>query len=702
MWCCVPLLLAPPAIPDSCPRFVVPGHQAEMATLRELWFLHYPGSGPKATLWDEWLSICALWPADTTDGRMDLLRQQWRTVLSSRGMDDEGYVWTHQHGSIAHQHGWPFPFWGQGGDAGVWGWHFSLQGVPPGWGPAQPNGTDGWARRGAADRGVDERAWNLELTEPNALATAPPLRITPFQSPFIQLRWVATGLAGAAPYLEWTTAEAPDWSPARRIYFASPPDGELVYEMIPVCRHPEWRGEITGLRLGFGNSGPATAGVQALFTQYDTRHPINNSNFIRGCAIYFTWTRDLDFLRANLGRIRKAMRYAMHTLGGLEHRCIVVPYVGHDGRSGVVYENGEKRILTGHGIGNHYWDIVPCGYEDGIATLYYADALETLAELEAAVAAHPEWNLPGGADAFAPAFLRGHAAEVRAHASQRFWNEETGRFGLGRDDRGILYDYGYTFMNCEAIYYGVANDEQARSIVAWLDGERMVDGDTSQGDDIYHWRFAARATTRRNIDWYGWYWTSPESIPFGGQVQDGGAVLGWSYHDLMARLRFLGPDNAWARLREILAWFAEVQAGGGYRAWYAADPARGSLQGGGTAGGLGLDMEFFESALVPQVMLYGFLGFTAHPDGIGLDPRLPSDWPSLRITRIRYQSVILNLEATADQMVIECEGEPHPGFRLYLPAGTWLVEDADGTRRAEGVVPVRMVNGGRVRLAREG
>ena len=35
----------------------------------------------------------------------------------------------------------------------------------------------------------------------------------------------------------------------------------------------------------------------------------------------------------------------------------------------------------------------------------------------------------------------------------------------------------------------------------------------------------------------------------------------------------------------------------------------GTLQGGGTAGGLGLDAEFFESVLVPQVMLEGFLGF---------------------------------------------------------------------------------------------
>ena len=34
----------------------------------------------------------------------------------------------------------------------------------------------------------------------------------------------------------------------------------------------------------------------------------------------------------------------------------------------------------------------------------------------------------------------------------------------------------------------------------------MVEGDTSTGPDIYHWRFGPRATTRRNLDYYFWGW----------------------------------------------------------------------------------------------------------------------------------------------------------------------------------------------------
>ena len=203
------------------------------------------------------------------------------------------------------------------------------------------------------------------------------------------------------------------------------------------------------------------------------------------------------------------------------------------------------------------------------------------------------------------------------------------RFGTVDLD-GNLHDYGFTFLNNEAVYYGFATPEQARSIHAWMAGERTVADDTSQGPDIYHWRFGPRSTTKRNLDYYFWAWSAPESIPFGYQVQDGGGVLGFSYHDLMARLKTAGPDDAARRLVEICTWFDETQAAGGYRAYYS-DPSRGTMQGGNVPGGLGLDREFFESILVPQVMLYGFLGFRPTADGCEIAPRLPADWPSLCI-----------------------------------------------------------------------
>lgn len=665
---------APPAPPEGFPHFVVPGAEAPLASLRALYWEQYLRGGPKATLWDEWLPEPTLWPAVADDDRMNDLRRQWRAALCGRQMDAEGYVATHQHPSIAHQQGWPFPFWGPG-NAGSWGWHFSLAGVPQGWHQATVQTQEGWTILHGDDAGVSDAGWTVTLSAPQTAIQPPPVKIEVLQAPFMQLRWRARGLgADAQPYLEWTTANAPDFSPQRRMYFDPVESDAFAATMIPVYRHPLWKGQITGLRIQFGNHIPGgTAVIQALFTQYDTRHNINNPAFIKGASQYFCWTHDVGFLRDQIQRLRLALRYLMTECGGLKEDCIATPFVGHCGRSGLLRAaDGTKQILPGRGIGNNYWDLLPFGRRDAYATMYYYDALLHLAALERAIAAHPAWDIPGGPLRLDPEELEQHAREVQA-ANSAFWNAATGRFTLGIDDDGAQHDYGFTFMNLEAVYYDYASPVQAASIMGWITGQREVPGDTSHGLDIYHWRFAPRSTTLRNIEYYGWFWNAPESIPWGGQVQDGGAVLGFSYHDLMARLKVLGSDNAWARLKEIIAWYDEVQAAGGPRKYYEGGQ-RGTLQGCNTPGGLGVDCEFFESILVPQVMLRGFLGLTATPTGFQLAPQLPSDWPELTVDRIHMQERIVNARVTRDLIELTCaSGRADYPIEIDLPAGAWTV-----------------------------
>ena len=406
---------------------------------------------------------------------------------------------------------------------------------------------------------------------------------------------------------------------------------------------------------------------QFVHTACDTRHNINNANFIRGCHDYFLWTRDYSFLRDQIPRIRTAMRFIMREFDTRRRKCVYTTWPGHEGRSGVRYVDGKKTIVPGEGIGSNYWDLLPFGGEDALATIYYYDTLLDLAELEAQISAHPQWCVATGADAFDPADLRQHAQEVKGYGSKRFWNENTGRFGTVDLD-GSLHDFGFTFLNNEAVYYDFATPEQAQSIQAWMTGSRIVAGDTSQGPDIYHWRFGPRSTTKRNVDYYFWGWSGPETIPFGAQVQDGGGVLGWSYHDLMARLRTAGPDDAARRLREICTWFDETQAAGGYRAYYS-DPARGTMQGGNVPGGLGLDREFFESVLVPQVMLYGFLGLKPTVDGCEISPRLPGDWPSLTITRIHLHDHVLDVTVAHPTIEVRDHSPDGSPLRITMPPG---------------------------------
>jgi hypothetical protein len=642
--------------PPDFPTFTVPGAEHEMQLLRDLYWKHYEGAGPKSTIWDEWLSGPALWPAVDTDDSTDRMRQQWRDALTKRHIDAEGYVATHQHASIAHQHGWPFPFWSQG--LGGYGWHFSFEGAPPqGWRPNDLSTPKGWELHSAEDAGSHDDGWRIRLTDPEAYIVTPiPPRepnhaIEARQSPFLQLRWAASGLSTKRPYVEWLTdgdlAAGRGFSKAQRVYFDPIRSDTLVFTMLPMYKHPAWRGQIKRIRLAFPNTGDGWVTINAFFSQYDTRHNVNAQDYVRGCAKYFWWTGDVDFLKSQINRMRTALRFVMNEHRTLEKNVVdTSSWWGHEGRSGIARAaDGTKTLLYGEGIGNNYWDLLPFGGLDCYATVQYYDALQTMVKVERAIRVHPEWGIPTDAGLFNPDFLADHAAKVKETGNETFWNAETGRFYACIDVDGVGHDYGFTFLNLEAVAYDFATQEHADAIMHWINGDRIVEGDTAQGDDIYYWRFAPRSTTRRNIDWYGWFWSNPESIPWGGQVQDGGAVLAFSYHDLLARLKVLGPDNAWNRLKEILAWYEEVQAAGGYRAYY--DGSRpGTLQGCGTPGGLGLDCEFFESVMVPQIMIEGFLGFDPSMDDPRPAPRFPIGWQSLAVDRVNFRGTITDITAS--------------------------------------------------------
>lgn len=656
------------------PSFSVPGEQEAMESIRKLYQLHHPTSRPQATLWDELLPAASLWAVVPED-----FRQQWGAALSAREIDDEGYVATHQHASVAHPRGWPFPAWHQG--AGSFGWHFTNRVQPP-WAPPPAEDSRGWDLAGARDLGVDAEGWQLELSGGDCVITLPALDADAEQVPFVQVRW---GLSAPAPiraWLQWRHESDPPGRSSGRMRITELHPGTTSYAVLPVSRHPGWQGRIVEISIAIPSApGGARLVIDGVFGTYDTRHNVNNSLFILGCGTYFRWTRDLDFLAANLNRMRLALRFNLVELQAAERLIVFTPWPGHSGRSGLERPNGgRRRPVPGEGIGNNYWDLLPFGGEDCYATIRHYLAARELAVLERAVIERPEWNLPRGPLSFEPEYLEAHADAVRAAGNERFWNAATGRFVACIDEHGRGHDYGYTFLNLEAVSYGFATREHAASIMEWIDARREVRGDTAS-QDIYFWRFAPRTSTRRNVDWYGWVWQAPGAIAWGDQVQDGGAVLGFSYHDLMARLRVLGPDSAWARLKEIAAWFSEVEAAGGYRTYY--DGSRpGTLQGGGTAGGLGLDCEFFESVMVPRAVIEGFLGMQPTVQGLVIQPALPAGWPELEVANVQVQGQRLRVRATPEQIEVErlAGSEPLPEPFIITSGGVKIPLQPEGVQ----------------------
>ncbi|MCL5996283.1 MAG: hypothetical protein M1546_09540, partial [Chloroflexi bacterium] len=192
------VLHIPDDIPDDFPHFLVPGHEDDMAALRMLFWKHflpdgpawddwlngpdlfprYPilPSGPKTTLWDEWLCASMLWPAVESNGIRERMQARWRESLGTRAMDSAGYVTTNNGASYAHLLGWPFPAWSHG--SGGYGWHFSFKGqlgelgTPNGMAYRPPRlcNQDGWQLNGASDQGIDGSGWHLTLTGSDATA----------------------------------------------------------------------------------------------------------------------------------------------------------------------------------------------------------------------------------------------------------------------------------------------------------------------------------------------------------------------------------------------------------------------------------------------------------------------------------------------------------------------------------------------------
>jgi hypothetical protein len=651
----------------------------------------------------EYLAIADCWLNDA-QREGESIQQYTRERLLADPLDEEGYVLTQQHGASSHDLGWPFPHWvqvpGENGFRGVTaGWHFydeklgweicydaAREFAPEHFGEAA---VKNWEPDGLLSAGLfeEKHAWKLVAAGKQPALTSPGgVTLDPFNCPYIQMRWNVDGEKPSAMYIEWMREGDDDWSSARRMaFFADWIDGAgrsestgMFHSIIPLHKHAEWSGKITRIRFRFqGLEKGQNLFVRSIFTHWDTRHLVNNAIYVKSAFEYFRWTGDKAFLETMMPRLRTAMRYMMEEGNGLKFNHIRNTWHGHDGRPGyTVNADGSKTWHTGHGKGGNYWDLLPFGWDDMYTTTHYYASLLAMAQLEEVVETRNPQLETRNSQPLSPAFLRKHAADVKETTNKKFWDEKAGRFVGTIDADGIPHDYGFTFVNLEAVHYGIATEEHAKQILEWVGGQRVVEGDTSTGADIYRYRLAPRATTKRNVEWYAHAWTGPETLPFGGQVQDGGAVLGFSFYDVMSRIKTVGADDAWARLMGIREWDQEVAAYGGYRKYYGDGKGGTTLQGGGTAGGVGIDFEFTESSMLSAVVPFGFMGL--RPDGqvLNIEPTLPTDCPQMSVRNLLYRGVPMDITVTSDSVKIVVHKAPVEPLKVIFKGSEFEVDGA--------------------------
>ena len=406
---------------------------------------------------------------------------------------------------------------------------------------------------------------------------------------------------------------------------------------------------------------------------YDTRQSFITSQYIMAFGEYASTSRDLDFLQNNLAKVRQAIMWELECLKGKQGMLDISYLQGHDGIPGKV----------GHGISDCYYDITPSPAVNLWSNLQFYSALQSVIAVEKMAAAygitdttanirHPynideriQWN-------YSIADLETILSNLKTNMQKPyvegdydwsekggFWDASTGRFIQGITAEGVKLDYGYLHYNLEAVYYGIGTDEQIKSIMDWVNGDRIVEGDTSTGEDIYAFEFAPRYTTVDNKKDYLWaYQKSGEGrMTFGDSVNDGGAVITWSYYDLIARLQARGVEDAFGRLKGINTWYDKVASYGGtginfYREYYDRQDVV-TVQGSGNEGGAGLDSEFYEASFMYAAIPYGFFGFDAtEANTVGFTHNLPDSLSYWQINHMEVGSLKFSVKMTKNSFTI--------------------------------------------------
>lgn len=169
--------------------------------------------------------------------------------------------------------------------------------------------------------------------------------------------------------------------------------------------------------------------------------------------------------------------------------------------------------------------------------------------------------------------------------------------------------------------------------------------------DIYSkWVFAPRSTTRRNSYWF---FLENLTVPWGHQVQDGGAILYTSGFDVMARARYQSADDAWARLTAILDRWSEPDHISGGTPLFRGES---TVDSGTKSTSVGTDIPFPESGLAPASFMYAFVGVEAEPDALVITPNLPSTLTRVGVRNLHWHGKRLELLVTRDKITLTGSG----------------------------------------------
>lgn len=407
-----------------------------------------------------------------------------------------------------------------------------------------------------------------------------------------------------------------------------------------------------------------------------------------------------------LEKTEAAMNYILEYLNGKEGYIYLTErsvYLNEDGSERFDYVK-EANINCWDNTGrpnsaaSNYWDNLCFGGYDAYENALFYNALNSMIGI---------YDMLGQEYTEKADALRSIKEKVKEKYDELYWSGETGRYIACIDYDNNRVDYGLTFLNFEALKYGLGDAEKATSVFSWIDGKRIVEGDTRTGEDIMLYSsvmnkspiyrtllknakglvFAPtvntlainnKANKKTGIVW----WHGPQAInPFtnaayGLHCENGGYIFYPVFYELMARTKYLGAQSTTDRLSQIAKVYEYNRLNSDAGVWIE-----------------GLVGEFPESGLVPTVYIYGLLGINAEADGLHIEPSFNNTYEYMGVTNTVYGGKSYGIEVNRNgALKITCKDNSVKMNLSYTPNHfekfTLRVLQEDGTVIKETQVAV--------------
>ena len=348
-------------------------------------------------------------------------------------------------------------------------------------------------------------------------------------------------------------------------------------------------------------------------------------------------------------KLQKAMSYMLNTL---------------DGKTGVlVIKDPRNNALAGPGasVASNYWDAITAfGYISSYENIFFYAAVNAYADIL-------EYY---GEDA---SYYRTLSETIKKKFNDTFWDRTKKRYITSINVNGVKIDFGITYVNFMAVALGLADDLKAEAIYSWLDGERIIEGDTSTGEDIYgRFKYAARSNTldvsKVTDDKGAWYWWYNADVmspaaglgAYGNQMQNGGTIFYTSYYDIMGRYKN-DAQSAFDRFSVIVDEFHVDSLRRNSRTVY----------GEYVEGVLG---EFPESGLVPYTFVSGLCGINVTTKGLEISANLPKEVDYAGVSTYRFGNRTYSIRVDKNLTAPVVEQYADGTFYVQLPAdGTYYI-----------------------------